>query len=378
MKKLLRVLFTASGSHIGGATMALIHLMLGLPSVGVKTIFLTTPPKPSYICLFKRLREKGVKLVLSRRRFKGMLFWIWLFFAVIRAIKRFGISIVHCHGTKEAFFAGLAAKLLRRRVVYTVEGDPLFEISLSPERYGLLDRFSLKVFWFLGLRLADVVVGCSRWMAMHLKRYGVKALHVHNAIDYERFSSAASKPREHDTPIIISVARFERVKGLDTLIRAAAEVVKQKPEVTFILVGGGSMKNHLKSLADKLGISENIKLLDYSPAVDKILAESVIAVLPSIYEPFGMAAAEALAAGKPVIASKIGGLKEIIIDGANGFLFTPGDYRGLAERILKLLDDRNLRSKISQAARESAKRFKPENIAREYLKIYQSLLKGSS
>jgi len=358
--------------------MALMHLMLGLSSRGVKPVLLSTPPAKPYRLLYSRLKAKGVELALSRRCFKGFLYWIWLFFAVIRAIKRFGISIVHCHGTKEAFFAGLAAKFLRRRIVYTVEGDPLLEISLSPERYSLLDRFSLKVFWFLGLRLADVIVGCSRWMAMHLKRYGIKALHVHNAIDYERFSSVASKPREHDTPIIISVARFEKVKGPDTLIRAAAEIVKQKPEATFILVGGGSLKNYLKSLADKFGISENIKLLDYSPAVDKILAESAIAVLPSIYEPFGMAVAEALAAGKPVIASRIGGLKEIIIDGANGFLFTPGDYRGLAERILKLLDNRDLRSRISQAARESAKRFKPENIAGEYLKIYRSLLKESS
>lgn len=355
--------------------MALMHLMLGLSSRGVKPVLLSTPPAKPYRLLYSRLKAKGVELALSRRGFKGFLYWIWLFFAVIRAIKRFRISIVHCHGTKEAFFAGLAAKLLRRPVVYTVEGDPLFEMSLSPEKYGLLDRFSLKVFWFLGLRLADVVVGCSRWMAMHLKRYGVKALHVHNAIDYERFSSAASKSRERDAPIIISVARFERVKGLDTLVRAAAEVVKSRSDAKFILIGGGSLRDDLEALATRLGIGKHIELLDYSPEVDKILASSTIAVLPSIYEPFGMAAAEALAAGKPVIASRIGGLREIVIDGVNGFLFTPGDHRELADKILRLLEDRDLRLRMAETARETAKRFKPENIAKQYAEIYRSLLK---
>jgi len=97
--------------------MALIHLMLGLSSVGVKPILLTTPPKPSYRNLFKRLREKGVKLIFSRRSFGGALFWIWLFFTAIKTIRNFQIDIVHCHGTKEAVIIGLAAKLLRRRVV---------------------------------------------------------------------------------------------------------------------------------------------------------------------------------------------------------------------------------------------------------------------
>ena len=372
MKAGLRVLFTASGSHIGGATMAMAHLMLGLPSVGVEPILLATPPKPSYRSLFRRLREKGVKLVLSRRRFERALFWIWLFFAALKSIRGFRINLVHCHGTKEAAVVGLAARLMGRKVVYTVEGDPIMEIALSPESYGPVERVILHACWRLGLKFANVVVGCSRWMARHLSRYGVKAQYAHNAIDYERFASAADRGA---SSTIISVARFERVKGLETLVKAAAEVAGSRPDARFLLIGGGSLKNHLKDLAGRLGISDKIRFLDYSPEVDRLLERSAIAVLPSLYEPFGMAAAEALAAGKPVVASMVGGLREIVIDGVNGFLFAPGDYRELADKILKLLEDRDLRKRMGEAARETAKRFKPENIARRYAEIYRGLLK---
>lgn len=355
--------------------MALMHLMLGLPSKGVKPILLSTPPAKPYVRLYSRLRLKGVNIALSRRVFKGFIFWIWLFFSAIRAIKRFKIDLIHCHGTKEAFFVGLAARLLRRRVVYTVEGDPLLEIHFSPERYTFFDRLSLMFFWSLGIRLADVVVGCSRWMAEHLRSYGIEALYVHNAIDYERLVSAAEQFSERSHPVVVSIARFEKVKGLDTLIRAAAEVIKRKPETIFILIGGGPLKIYLSDLADRLGISQNIELLDYIPEIDKILASSTIAILPSVYEPFGMAAAEALAAGKPVIASRTGGLEEIVIDGVNGLLFTPGDHRELGDKILKLLENRGLRSRMAEVSRETAKRFKPENIADRYIEIYRSLLK---
>ena len=354
--------------------MALMHLMLGLPSRGVKPVLLSTPPAKPYRLLYSRLKAKGVELALSRRGFKGFLYWIWLFFAVIKAIKRFRISIVHCHGTKEAFFAGLAAKLLRRRVVYTVEGDPLLEISLSPERYSLLDRFSLKVFWFLGLRLADVIVGCSRWMAEHVKRYRVRAFFIHNAIDYERFSSISKRMKNEDTAIVISVARFERAKGLDILIKAARKVIKEAPNVKFILVGGGSLKDKLQKLARRLKIEPYFLFLEYTPQVDELLSKATVAVLPSIYEPFGMAAAEALAAGKPVIVARTGGLQEIVVDGMNGFLFAPGNPEDLAKKILQILKDKKLRKRMAEEARKTAKRFSPERISRSYVRIYRAIL----
>ena len=99
-----------------------------------------------------------------------------------------------------------------------------------------------------------------------------------------------------------------------------------------------------------------------------------MAVLPSIYEPFGMAAAEALAAGKPVVAARTGGLREIVVDGVNGLLFTPGDPEDLAKKILQILKDKKLRERMAKEARRSAKRFSPERLSKSYVRIYQAIL----
>jgi glycosyltransferase involved in cell wall biosynthesis len=368
MKK-IRILFTASGSHIGGATMAMLHLMLGLTSLSIEPVLLSTTPRREYLRLYQRLREKNVKIRLSKFYFKSLPYWVWLFFSSLRVIKKYGIDIVHCHGTKEALVAGLAAKLLRRKLVYTVEGDPNLEISISPHSYGLLDKLLLKFSWNIGLRLADKIVGCSNWMAEHLKKYGFKAVGIPNPIDYERFSSIIAHGLN-----IVCIARFEKAKNIETLVTAASEVLKKKPDVKLVLVGGGSQEKELKELAEKLSISDNVEFHGFRPDIEKILEEGAVFILPSIYEPFGMVAAEALASGLPIIVSRIGGLREIVRDGVNGFSFNPRDWRELSRKILLLLEDQKLREEMKNKTRESAKEFSPENIALKYLRVYLEVL----
>ncbi|MEM0452792.1 MAG: glycosyltransferase family 4 protein [Nitrososphaerota archaeon] len=371
---MLRVMFTASGKHIGGATMAMIHLILGLASIRkVEPILLSTPPRQDYLKLYKRLLEKNVKIVFSRYVFRSsLLYWVWLFFSSLKTIKRFRIDIVHCHGTKEALIVGLAAKLLRRKIVYTVEGDPILEIFYSPQNYSMLDKIILKFSWMLGLRLADVVVGCSNWMANYLKKkYGIEAIGIHNPIDYERFS----KIEKHGSNIVC-VARFEKVKGLETLLKAVPKIIEVFPNIKVVLVGGGAEEEFLRKMMEKLSISKNVEFQAFRSDIERVFEDAAIFVLPSIYEPFGMAAAEALASGIPIIVSRTGGLREIVEENVNGFSFNTGDWRELSEKLLLLLRDSRLREEMSRAARTSAKKFSSENIALKYLQTYLFTLKG--
>ena len=370
----MRVLFTASGRRVGGATMAVLHLMLGLKDVGIQPVLLSTPPLPRYRFIYRRLVERGVRVVLfGGRPLGGAGYWLTLFFEVLRAIRRLGVDLVHCHGSKEAAVVGLAAKLAGRPVVFTVEGDPLMEVAYAPERYSLSDRLSLAIVWFMGLRLADLVVGCSGWMAEQLtKRYGVEAKAAPNPIDYERFVQGGGGERGR----VVTVARYERVKGLDALIRAAAEVLRGAPWARFVLVGEGSLRGWLQRLAERLGVAERIEFTGFREEVEEEVARAEVAALPSLYEPFGMAAAEALAAGKPVVAARTGGLQEIVREGVDGFLFKPGDHRELAEKLVKLLTDEELRKRMAQAAREGARRFSPEEVAKIYRGIYLDALRG--
>jgi len=368
--KKMRVLFTASGSHIGGATMAMFHLMLGLVSLDVEPILLSTVPKQEYLRLYQRLRMKNVKIILSSLPFKSLLYWIWLFFSSLRVIKKHRVGIVHCHGTKEALVVGLAAKLLRRKIIYTIEGDPNLEISISPYSYSFLDKLFLRLSWNIGLKLADKIVGCSNWMAEHLKKYGLEASGIPNPIDYERFSNVMAHGSN-----IVCIARFEKVKNIETLIIAASEILKKYPKVKLVIVGGGSQEKELKALAEKLSISDNVEFQDFRPDVENVLKDASVFVLPSIYEPFGMVAAEALATGLPIIVSRVGGLREIVKDGINGFSFNPRDWQELSKKILLLLEDQKLREGMKNKAKESAKEFSPENIALKYLRVYLDVLR---
>ncbi len=367
------MLFSASGGRVGGATMALLHLALGFSGLGVEPVLLTTPPLAGYRRLYRRLAGCGVVLVVSRWRWRGLVYWLWLAFAAVLAVKRLRVDMIHCHGTKEAAVLGLVGRLLGRRVVYTVEGDPLMEVYYADKRPGLLVRVLLAGAWFVGLRLASVVVGCSRWMAETLRRrYGVKALWVWNPIDYGRFSSADDRGLHGEN--IAVVARFERVKGIKTLIRAFSRVYRARPGSRLVLVGDGVERDELEAYARELGLGGSIVFMGFRDDVERVLADSCCLVMPSLYEPFGMAAAEAQAAGRPVIASATGGLVEIVKDGETGFLFRPADWLQLSEKLQKILDDPALRERMGAAARLNARRFAPEEIARRYLSIYRMLL----
>jgi glycosyltransferase involved in cell wall biosynthesis len=335
----------------------------------MEPILLSTIPKQEYLRLYQRLRAKNIRIVLSKLSFRGLFYWVWLFFSTIRTIKKHRIDIVHCHGTKEALVVGLAAKLLRRKIVYTVEGDPNLEISISPYNYSLLDKLFLRFSWSIGLKLADRIVGCSNWMAEHLRKYGLEAAGIPNPIDYERFSKVTAHGLN-----IVCIARFERVKNIETLIIAASEILKRHLEVKLVIVGGGSQDKELRALAEKLSVSDNVEFQGFRPDVENVLEDAAVFVLPSIYEPFGMVAAEALATGLPIIVSRVGGLREIVKDGINGFSFNPRDWRGLSKKILLLLEDRKLREEMKNKARESAKDFSPENIALKYLRVYLDVL----
>jgi len=106
-----------------------------------------------------------------------------------------------------------------------------------------------------------------------------------------------------------------------------------------------------------------------------VLKDALVFVLPSIYEPFGMVAAEALATGLPIIVSRVGGLREIVKDGINGFSFNPKDRQELSKKILLLLENQKLREEMRNKAKESAKEFSPENIASRHLIVYLNMLR---
>ncbi len=289
------------------------------------------------------------------------------------------MEIVHPHTPKTCALIGLLGKALRRKVVLTLEGDPLEEIRYLKLRGRVLGKAA----WLLSLSIADALCPCSKWLAnVIVKRHGEvkgRVTTVHNPIDFDRFEGAKGEGVKEELGVkglmVLTPARLEPVKGVDVLIKAAKEVVKRFSNAYFVVAGDGPLREGLRRLAEELGVANNVIFTGFRGDVERLIAACNVLVLPSTYEPFGMPAAEAGACRKPVVASDVGGLREIVRHGETGFKIPPRDHKAMAETIVKLLEDAGLREQMGLAGYRSVKSsFTPERVARRTLKVYAGLM----
>ena len=180
-----------------------------------------------------------------------------------------------------------------------------------------------------------------------------------------------------DEPIVLFVGRIERLKGIDVLLRAAAQM---QDTFRLLVVGGdekdAARKRELTALARDLGIGEKVSFLDAVPhdRLAHYYNAADICVVPSYYESFGLVALEAMACGVPVIASRVGGLKETVQDGRTGYLVPWHCPEPFAERLELLLSNESLRRSLGREARAAAERFRWSNVAARVELIYHDLV----
>lgn len=181
-----------------------------------------------------------------------------------------------------------------------------------------------------------------------------------------------------DSPLIITVANIRRVKGLDTLLRAAAAVRQEFPRAVFLLVGGISESPHyqeLQDLAASLGLKENVRFLGARDDVISLLKISDVFCLPSRSEGFSNALLEAMARGLPCVATRVGGNAEAVEEGRNGFLVPHEDPDALADRILTLLRQPSLAKQMGQVGRQIVEaKFTADAMIARLVELYDSLL----
>jgi glycosyltransferase involved in cell wall biosynthesis len=164
-------------------------------------------------------------------------------------------------------------------------------------------------------------------------------------------------------------------KGLDTLLDAFAILLKKRPSLELRIAGRGKDAERVAEMAQKLGIMGNIRLLGAVSDEERnhLLQGAKLQLMPSRFEGFGLAAAEAMAAGVPLIASSAGSLPEVVDAPRGGILVPPGDARALAEAADKLLSDDMLRLSLSASARESAARFSWSSVADAHLQFINNI-----
>lgn len=199
---------------------------------------------------------------------------------------------------------------------------------------------------------------------------------IPNTVDHQRFHPEGSSQlrlryAHPDERVVTHVSNFRQVKRVDDVIRVFARLSEQVG-ARLLMIGDGPERPNAVALAAELGLSGRVAFLGSFPRVEDVLAVSDLFLLPSVKESFGLAALEAMASGVPVVASRIGGIPEVVVDGETGFLCEAGDVEAMARASLHVLSDPALHARMARAARERAiSEFDENRIMPLYLNAYE-------
>jgi N-acetyl-alpha-D-glucosaminyl L-malate synthase BshA len=290
-------------------------------------------------------------------------------------VEEYSIDLIHAHYAVPHATAALLARDMTRRVpppgvVTTLHGTDVTLVGL--------DRAYLRVTQH-SIERSDVVTAVSRYLADYtVSEMGVKRediLVIPNAVDHRRFA-----PREDpalrlryahpDEKLVVHISNFRPVKRAEDVVRIFAKL-SEVVGARLLMIGDGPERPRAIELASALGVSGRVSFLGSFPRVEALLGVSDLFLLPSALESFGLAALEAMASGVPVVASRTGGIPEVVVDGEHGFLCAVGDVDAMAEAAVRLLSDEALHARMAHAARERALRhFSESKIVPRYEEAY--------
>ena len=293
-------------------------------------------------------------------------------------------DLVHAHD----WMVGRAALELNKS-----SGIPLVTTVHATEigrRAGLYDDYQRKIHEIeqLLIQYSEEVICCSQYMLSHLKvNFGAnpnKISVVPNAVDISRFNSETNDGRELGQKlgpgvrlaemVVLYVGRLVEEKGLHTLIEAFEMLNHDNVSATLIIVGEGPIKEDLTAEVRKRGLQGVIHIIGFvdEAMLIALYRSSNIFVLPSVYEPFGIAVLEAMASRIPVVVSDVGGLSEIVEHGLTGLKFQPSDPVSLAASIRRLLEEGSLARELTQNAyRMLAEKYSWDVAAERTLRVYE-------
>jgi glycosyltransferase involved in cell wall biosynthesis len=326
------------------------------------------------------LRAMGVSVrVISESRY-GL---VGLVIQLVRLFRQIRPQIVHTHKYKDNIAGMLAARLAGvAHVVRMVHG--------LPEPFGGLK--GLKMICYVALDLALSRLWTRRFVAVSSsiaaflseKFVAERIICIHNGIDLERAQIISEKGREIknllrlevNEIVIGSVGRLSSVKAQDQLLRAAQQLIVAGHKLRVLLVGEGPMEQSLKELTKHLNLVDFVVFTGHQERVADYLGVMDVFVLPSLNEGIPMALLEALAMERPVVATRVGGVPEVIEHGVNGLLVDPADTLSLVRAIRELIEDRSKAIRLGKAGRARiVQEFSANLMAARMLGMYRGLLK---
>lgn len=287
------------------------------------------------------------------------------------------VDIIHSHEYKSDIIAFIATRFISAKLIATTHG--WIAINLKVKFYEFLDSQVLRFF--------DKIIAVSNAMGQELLKRRIPASKItviENALDFSALQINGSRPNlikelrlKADAFIIGAVGRLSVERGYIYLLRSAKEVIKNFPSVVFLIAGDGYLKESLLAETQKLGIKDNVFFLGFRSDIHNIISAMDIFISSSLRESFGLALVEAMAAGKAVVATKVGIAPDIIKEEETGILIEPKNTEAIYKAIVRLLTDERLRDKIAASAKNLiVERFSCQQMVAKYQQAYLDLLKN--
>ena len=287
-----------------------------------------------------------------------------------RLIKQLGPDIVHAHDPHGVAMAALALSMstqlakpplvAARRVDFHLKGN-----ALSRWKYRQVDCFICASDAIRAMLVADGVPA-------------VRAVTVHEGIDLGRVEAApvadlhAELWLPHHAPLVGNVAALVPHKGQRHLIEAAAIVVKRVPDARFVIAGEGELRPQLERLIKERHLEKHVFLAGFRPDILSVHKAFDIFVMSSITEGLGTSLLDAMACGKPIVATTAGGVPEVVADGRTGILVPPRDHETMAAAIVKLLTEETARAEMGAAGLARVRTlFSAERMVQDTLAVYR-------
>lgn len=288
--------------------------------------------------------------------------------------------IVHTHSSKAGILGRTAAGLAGVPVViHSIHGYGFHEGQSPPVRhlYILLERFAARrTTHFVAVSRSDMERGRS------LGLFGEEKVSlIRSGIDIEKYRGegidVAAKRRSLGIPptgkVVGMVACFKPQKNPVDFVRLAALVVLEVPDAHFVIAGDGVLRPQVEEAVRTLGLTERFHLLGWRRDVEEIIPSLDVLVLTSLWEGLPRVFPQAMAAGRPVVAYRVDGAPEAVVDGVSGYLVDPGDFRRAASRVVGLLRDSATAAAMGEAGRKEVAEFDAALMVRQQEDLYERL-----
>ncbi len=299
---------------------------------------------------------------------------------MVERIRSQHIDVVHSHGARSNFLVALARPSIRVPMVTTLHSDYRLDFRGNPYKHLVYTTLNS-----LSLRFFDEYIVVSEELRRLLNRRGVEGKYIHSVRNYlfgrvkhvtrTEFLTRSNLAELEGVPLVGVLGRLYPVKGQEVFLRAAAAVGAHFPEVRFLLGGDGDNRPALQALAKALGLGSRAVFLGHIDNPYDFLNVLDVHVLCSHSETFPYVILEAAALKKPTVATAVGSVPELIIDGETGLLVPPGDHRRLAGAVMALLRQPEYASQLGEELNVRAQPyFNPTAMAERHLEVYRCVI----